>query len=112
MEKIETQLKELIKQRYESPRQFAIQIGMPYTTLDSILKRGILKSNVLNVITICEALNISADSLAKGRIEEIKKPATISDDGRIRKIAKGFSRLTPENQEIALAMIQAMQSDK
>ena len=41
---------------------------MPWTTLDSILKRGIVNSNIANVLKITDALGISAEELANGQI--------------------------------------------
>ena len=64
----EEMLKELILNRYNSIREFAISIDMPNTTLDSIFRRGIGNSSVINIIKICKALNISADALADGEI--------------------------------------------
>lgn len=60
---LEEKLKELIIEKYGSVRQFAIKIDMPYTTVDTILKRGINNSNIGNVIKICKSLNISVDKL-------------------------------------------------
>lgn len=60
---IEEELKNLILEKYNSLRNFAIKIDLPYTTLDSILKRGLSNSNVANVIKICKGLNISPDKL-------------------------------------------------
>lgn len=65
---IEEKLKEYILERYASIREFSHVIEMSYSTLDSILKRGISNSSVTNVIKICKALNISADALADGEI--------------------------------------------
>lgn len=66
---MEEELKKLIIEKYGSIRKFAIKIDIPYTTIDSILKRGIDNSNVSNVIKICKALNISLDqSLNENRI--------------------------------------------
>ena len=41
---------------------------MPWTTLDSILKRGIANSNITNVIKITKELGIDTESLASGII--------------------------------------------
>lgn len=60
---IEEQIKKIIIEKYGSVRQFAFKIDIPYTTIDSILKRGIDNSNVSNVIKMCKALNISVDKL-------------------------------------------------
>ena len=58
---LEEKIKELIIEKYGSVRQFALKIDVPYTTIDSILKRGIDNSNVSNVIKMCKALGISVD---------------------------------------------------
>lgn len=86
---IEQQLKDLILNRYHSIREFTIAIDMPYTTIDSIFRRGIGNSSVTNVIKICKALGISADALADGKIapiaskrlyfEIVEDPIDISD---------------------------------
>ena len=73
----EEKLKELILKRYNSIREFTIAIDMPYTTMDSIFRRGIGNSSVSNIIKICKALNISADALADGEIAP-SKPHTIT----------------------------------
>lgn len=58
---LEEKIKKLIIEKYGSVRQFALKIDVPYTTIDSILKRGIDNSNVSNVIKICKALDLSID---------------------------------------------------
>ncbi len=80
MGKTEDLLKELILSKYKSIREFTTQIEMPYSTLDSIFKRGVRKASVENLIKICDALNISADSLVDGSIEykTIDQPTTIA----------------------------------
>ena len=69
---IEEKLKALILKRYHSIREFTIDIGIPYTTMDSIFRRGIGNSSVSNVIKICKALKISADALADGEIVPVR----------------------------------------
>lgn len=72
----EEKLKELILSRYYSIRDFTNSIDLPYTTLDSMFRRGIENSSVSNVIKVCKALGISADSLADGEIVPIQKRQT------------------------------------
>lgn len=69
---IEEKLKEYILERYQSIREFTQAVDMSYSTVDSILRRGIGNSSVTNVIKICKILKISADELADGRITPIK----------------------------------------
>ena len=80
MGETEELLKSLILSKYRSIREFTTQIGMPYSTLDSIFKRGVRKASVENIIRICDALNISADALANGTIEykNDEQPTTIA----------------------------------
>lgn len=68
---IELQLKNLILSRYRSIREFTIAVDIPYTTIDSIFRRGIGNSSVSTIIKVCKALGISADELAEGRITPI-----------------------------------------
>lgn len=64
----EDKLKDLILSRYKSIREFTIAVDLPYSTLDSIFRRGVANSSVTNINKICKALKISADELANGRI--------------------------------------------
>lgn len=75
MKTSEDLLRELILSKYKSIREFTNEIGMPYTTVDSLLKRGIKKASVDNVMKICSFLSISADALVDGRIEALAEPS-------------------------------------
>lgn len=71
---IEKRLKDLILDQYSSIREFTLKINMSYSTLDSILKRGIQNATLSNILKICDALHISADALANGEIEYTTNP--------------------------------------
>lgn len=73
---VEEKLKNLILKRYSSVREFTQIIGMPYATMDSILRRGIGNANVTNIIRICKELGISVDALSEGCIVPIPKEST------------------------------------
>lgn len=68
---IETKLKELILSRYKSVREFTQIMNMPYSTMASVLHRGVDNSSITNVVKICKELGISVDELANGRITPI-----------------------------------------
>ncbi len=68
---VEQMLKTRIIEEYGTLSSFVEKNGLNYSTVDSILKRGILNSNINNVIKICKALHISTDALAEGRIEPV-----------------------------------------
>lgn len=68
MAETELKIKEMIIERYGSLKKFCEVISMPWTTLDSILKRGIANSNITNVMKITKELGIDTESLASGII--------------------------------------------
>lgn len=80
---VEEKLKELILKRYNSIREFTIIIDMPYTTIDSIFRRGIDNSSVYNIIKICKELGISVDALADGEIKPFVNHTTRSLNDRV-----------------------------
>ena len=65
---LEKKIKALIILEYGSVKAFSDKIKVPYTTIDTILKRGIFKSNVLNVLKICDALDIDTNELINNKI--------------------------------------------
>lgn len=68
---IEDKLKKLIIAKYGNLSNFSKQIDMANSTLATIMKNGIHKANVTNIIKICSALGISADELARNRIVQV-----------------------------------------
>jgi len=60
----------LIKEAGYSKRAFAEKIGLPPTTLQSMLSRGIGKASVDNVIKVCKGLGISTDELERLATQE------------------------------------------
>lgn len=75
---IESELKEYILSKYKSIRAFSTVADIPYSTVDTMLKRGIGGTGVNTVIKICQTLNIDTESLGNGKIKEIKKDAILS----------------------------------
>ena len=65
----EKMLKEYIREQYKSIREFTVKFDIPYTTLDSIFRRGINNSSVASIDKICSALKIDIGELiTNGRI--------------------------------------------
>lgn len=53
---------ELIKEKYGNVRRFAEESGIPYTTIRSVLERGVSRATHKTLDRICEALGVrSAD---------------------------------------------------
>lgn len=105
---IENELKELILSKYKSVRDFSISIEMPYSTIDSIFKRGVANASITNIIKICETLCISADDLARGSIvHRSASPAPVaSDEARLLEIFRSFNE---EGREKLLAYADDLQ---
>lgn len=82
---IEEKVKEMIKTKYGTVKDFSKVINIPYTTMCGILKRGFGNAGITNVMKVCNELNISPDALGAGRIEE-KTINPLSDDDIILNI--------------------------
>ena len=66
---IEDQVKSIILQKHKSLRAFTQAIGLPYSTVDSMLRNGISGTGLQTVTKICHALDIDVDSISAGRIK-------------------------------------------
>ncbi len=74
-------IKRLIKDTGISLKAFSEKADIPYTTLYSILERGVGNASVDNVIKICKTLGITVEELeemANSDDIEVKKPTTIA----------------------------------
>lgn len=65
---IENKIKNIIIKKYGSVKRFSDKIDVPYTTIDTILKRGFMNSNVSNVIKMCNELGIDINELANNKV--------------------------------------------
>lgn len=80
MNELESNLKALIIQEYGSLKKFTEIIDMPWTTLNSILNRGVANSNITNVLKITRELGLDAEKLVDGEIckSALEPPATLA----------------------------------
>lgn len=95
---IEDELKDIIIKKSGSVNKFANDYGIAQSTLASVFTRGVNKANVNTIIKICQALHISADELACGRIVPIE----------CQKAELDTSRLTKENLDLLIAYYKAL----
>lgn len=79
MGEIEKKIKEIIIKKYGSMKNFSDKIDMPYTTMDSIFKRGFKKSGAKNLVKITSALEIDVVDLLNGHIEPLKSNSNFAD---------------------------------
>lgn len=70
---IEEQLKNEILTRYKSIRSFTTSIGIPYSTLDSVFKRGIHNAGVSTMIKVFEALDLDIESIQTETLQKKQK---------------------------------------
>lgn len=86
----EKRLKHLMEMKSGSVKAFSEDIGLAYTTVRSILERGVFNAKVENIIKICKGLNI--------------KPENIMDlnDTIISESITTLIKLTPPRQENVL----------
>lgn len=80
---VEDRLRDLIIKQYGTMKEFTDHIGIPNSTFANILRRGVKNANVLTIIKICQALQISTDALAEGMIvpleRQVSTPTRIED---------------------------------
>ena len=68
MQPIEEQLKREILGQYRSVRAFTQALGLPYSTVDNIFKRGIGGTAVSTVARVFRSLGLDMDSIADGAL--------------------------------------------
>lgn len=104
METIEEKLRKEILKNHKNLAAFCAEIDMPWTTLDSILKRGIAKASITNVLKITNGLGIDAESLLDNLIVPrvpITEPLTFED----RKILEDFHFLDEYGQTNVMSVL-------
>jgi len=71
------EIKKLIENTGLNLKAFSEKAGIPYTTLRSMLERGIGNASVNNVIKVCKALGITVEELEEA-YDCKYKPTTIA----------------------------------
>lgn len=104
---IEEQLKQEILSQYKSVRAFTTAIGIPYTTLDSVFKRGVQNAGVCTMIKVFNALNLDIESIQCGEL----RPAT-SNVSPIRSGEKNYRVVNESEYRIVAAYRVASKEDR
>lgn len=60
---LENHLKEMIIQKAGNLKEFSRVANMPYTTVRSILERGVMNAKTQNILDMCDALGITPEIL-------------------------------------------------
>lgn len=66
---VEEQLKQEILSKYKSVRAFTTQFDIPYSTLDSVFKRGVTNAGVGNMIKVFNALDLDIESILSDELK-------------------------------------------
>lgn len=109
----EERIKELIIAKYGNVRAFATESGISYTTVRSILERGIMNAKAENVFKICHLLGISPDTLAEWGVTE-QQPTDSNDIDEIIANAMMFDGkpLTEDDKRAIRGIIAGYMSSK
>lgn len=97
-------IKNLIRQKGMSVKTFSEFAGIPYTTLHSMLDRGIGKAAVDNVLIVCKALGVT--------VEEIENMAKEADVEIHTLAAHATEDLTEEEQQEVLKFVKFLKSKR
>ena len=110
----EERIKELIIAKYGNVRAFATESGISYTTVRSILERGIMNAKAENVFKICHLLGISPDTVADWGISNEQQPTNSHDIDSIIDNAMMFDGkpLTDEDKRAIRGIIAGYMSSK
>ena len=96
-------LKKIIEEKYQNVKAFSEKINIPYTTVRSILERGLLNAKVENVIRIADELNMRAeDMLLLSEKENLNKDLyfyfeKLTKDNKLKVIDFAKSKLDEQN---------------
>lgn len=85
-----------------SIKDFSIKIGMPYTTLLSILK-NVGGASIDNIFKICSGLNISTDDL-----ENCRMPSSFGLSPDEDKLIKNYRKLNDTGKIAAQGSVEAL----
>lgn len=110
----EERIKELIIAKYGNVRAFATESGISYTTVRSILERGIMNAKAENVFKICHLLGISPDTVADWGISNEQQPTNAHDIDNIIDNAMMFDGkpLTEDDKRAIRGIIAGYMSSK
>lgn len=106
---IEMQLKQEILCRYKSVRAFTTTINIPYSTLDSVFKRGISKAGIETMLKVFDSLNLDIESIKTGKLQYKTENAPSELSERAWRIAKDYDELDPPGKYTVRVVVDAEQ---
>lgn len=109
---MEEQLRTIILYKFKSIREFANFCGLPNSTVDSVIKRGIIKSGVGTVIKIFDVLNLDMESIPSGQLTQKEAKKSPGPDGSEprdaieREFISLLHDLRPAQRALALSLLK------
>ena len=103
---LEEQLEAIIRENYKSVREFTNAHGLKYTTVNSVLKRGIMNAGVGTTLKIFNALDLDIESVMTGTL---KKREKITPNAPSLAVSPAKEEPAPENS-ITAEMEELLQS--
>jgi hypothetical protein len=109
----EERIKELIVAKYGNVRAFATESGISYTTVRSILERGVMNAKAENVFKMCRLLGISPDTLADWKLEDsLTKTSHDIDEAIKNAVMYNGNTLTEEDKRAIRGIVAGYMSSK
>lgn len=105
---LEDQLKKEILSRYKSIREFSAMAEIPYSTVDSVLKRGIKNSGVGTVIKIFSFLDLDVESITTDNLKHFDSSKEIKTSPSTEESEPGEGNISMEESNrllVALGLI-------
>lgn len=103
---IEEQLKQEILTKYKSIRAFTTTIQIPYSTLDSVFKRGIANAGIDTMLKVFSALNLDIESIQTGKLDrKVNKANASSLSDEAMQIARKYDKLDDYGQRLTKIVI-------
>lgn len=91
-------LESLIREKGYNLKSFAAKCGIPYTTLYGIIKNGVGKASVNNIIVICRNLGIKVEELEEMAGKSIPQEEQPVYEQMELLIARNGKKLSPEER--------------
>lgn len=83
---MEEAIRSRILQNFKSVRAFALRLGVPYSTVDTMLKKGVRYSSLELVGRVCAGLGLDLGELEQGRLSSSTAPLRLISDTEQRHI--------------------------
>lgn len=109
-------IKEIMESKEMRVSDVAKKSGLPYTSVKSILDRGVEKSNYINICKICESIGITADELERmiksdsDNILTSPQKAAGHSDKRLQKIIDCYNNMDETGKNSLLEQAEFLES--